>query len=85
MNAVRIVLSSFIVQGRKTITNLLFHVRVKRDDIMTRLTDYKEPHPPPLPPPPQSQNPEYVLGIRTSRVFRYSNYVAIEAQVLALY
>lgn len=46
---------------------------------MTRLTDYKEP------PPPQSQNPEYVLGIRTSRVFRYSNYVAIEAQVLALY
>lgn len=74
MNAVRIVLSSFIVQGRKTITNLLFHVRVKRDDIMTRLTDYKEPHP-----PTPSQNPEYVLGIRTSRVFRYSNYVAIEA------
>lgn len=76
MNAVRIVLSSFIVQGRKTITNLLFHIRVKRDDIMTRLTDYKEPHPPP---PTPSQNPEYVLGIRTSRVFRYSNYVAIEA------
>lgn len=75
MNAVRIVLSSFIVQGRKTITNLLFHIRVKRDDIMTRLTDYKEPQPPPTP----SQNPEYVLGIRTSRVFRYSNYVAIEA------
>lgn len=75
MNAIRIVLSSFIVQGRKTITNLLFHIRVKRDDIMTRLTDYKEPHPPPTP----SQNPEYVLGIRTSRVFRYSNYVAIEA------
>lgn len=43
---------------------------------MTRLTDYKEPHPPP---PTPSQNPEYVLGIRTSRVFRYSNYVAIEA------
>lgn len=73
MNAVRIVLSSFIVQGRKTITNLLFHIRVKRDDIMTRLTDYKDP------PPPPYQNPEYVLGIRTSRVFRYSNYVAIEA------
>lgn len=71
MNAVRIVLSSFIVQGRKTITNLLFHIRVKRDDIMTRLTDYKDP--------PPYQNPEYVLGIRTSRVFRYSNYVAIEA------
>lgn len=56
MNAVRIVLSSFIVQGRKTITNLLFHIRVKRDDIMTRLTDYKEPHPPPSPPHPKIQN-----------------------------